>query len=209
MAYPILAIKTIPMKTLFLCALTFLSADSFAADIQTDQASGCQVSMSWIKPKEAVTWKGACLNGKAEGEGAFSASNGTMLAGEFKEGKPYNARGKELVSFNSGASTLTAVTYKNGEAFYTALPKTPTPAWMPAKNADCSVWNHNPKPEESVTWEGACVNGKAAGKGIASWFNRGVLSQTNEGEFIDGKWSGKGKLTDSDGRVFDGEFRDS
>ena len=80
---------------------------------------------------------------------------------------------------------------------------------MPAKNVECSVWNHNPKPEESVTWEGSCVNGKAAGKGIASWFNRGILTQTNEGEFVDGKWSGKGKLVDADGRVFDGEFRDS
>ncbi len=36
-------------------------------------------------------------------------------------------------------------------------------------NPSCVVWNANPQSNETVTWSGACVNGKAQGRGAKVW----------------------------------------
>ena len=36
-------------------------------------------------------------------------------------------------------------------------------------NPSCVVWNDYPQLNETVTWSGACVNGKAQGRGAQVW----------------------------------------
>ena len=44
-------------------------------------------------------------------------------------------------------------------------------------NPSCSVWNDNPQSNITVTWSGACVDGKAQGRGTQVW------RSLNEGEW--------------------------
>ncbi len=36
-------------------------------------------------------------------------------------------------------------------------------------NPACVVWNPYPQEQETVTWSGACANGKAQGRGTLVW----------------------------------------
>ena len=55
-------------------------------------------------------------------------------------------------------------------------------------NPSCSVWNAYTQPNVTVTWSGACVNGKAQGRGVLVW----AYGSRYEGEFRDGKCHGRG-----------------
>jgi hypothetical protein len=44
--------------------------------------------------------------------------------------------------------------------------------WIADANG-CRVWDPNPKPNETVTWTGPCVDGFAEGQGIVQWFQDG------------------------------------
>ena len=63
--------------------------------------------------------------------------------------------------------------------------------WMELSNRPgCYIWNHNSQPEETVTWSGACVDGKASGRGKVTWRHRkdGAWRTTSdEGEYSEGK----------------------
>lgn len=62
-----------------------------------------------------------------------------------------------------------------------------------ANQPECYRWNPNPAPEETVTWSGACVGGKASGKGKEVWRFR-----------EDGEWKtsgGEGELREGKTRV--------
>lgn len=69
--------------------------------------------------------------------------------------------------------------------------ETDTPCWMETINQPgCHMWNPYPAPEETVTWSGACVDGKASGKGKVFWrFREDGPWRTfrGEGELRDGK----------------------
>jgi hypothetical protein len=41
--------------------------------------------------------------------------------------------------------------------------------------------------EEAVAWSGSCANGRAEGRGIAQWSKSGAPSETDEGEWRDGR----------------------
>lgn len=43
----------------------------------------------------------------------------------------------------------------------------------------CKVWNPSPQPNESVTWSGECVDGKAHGNGILQWYQNRIESSQN------------------------------
>ncbi len=101
-------------------------------------------------------------------------------------------------------------------------------------NPSCSVWNPYPQPNETVTWSGACANGKAQGRGTEVWraledgewkeskytgemkdskqHGRGVSVGANgtryEGEWKNGKWHGRGVLVTASGDKFEGEWKD-
>jgi hypothetical protein len=96
----------------------------------------------------------------------------------------------------------------------------------------CKVWNLHPKPDETVSWTGACKAGIAEGPGVVQWMEgdapgtrfegtlvagresgAGTLEFQNgarfEGRFVDGTRSGKGVMTWPNGDRFQGEFRNN
>jgi hypothetical protein len=64
----------------------------------------------------------------------------------------------------------------------------------------CQVWDPNPQLEETVTWSGACANGRAEGTGSVTWVKSGAEIETDEGEWHGGMQSGKGVQTWPGGR---------
>ena len=68
--------------------------------------------------------------------------------------------------------------------------------WFPTDKPNCQVWNPNPSSEETASWSGACLSGKAHGKGSLTVYDNGKKSRYYEGEFQNGKWLGeKGSIT--------------
>lgn len=104
--------------------------------------------------------------------------------------------------------------------------------WQAVENlSDCAVWNPFPQARETVLWTGACLDGRANGRGVETWryYLQGVWREevyrgplvngrshgygAFDGVFGDyvGSWSngvfhGCGVLTLADGSVFEGEF---
>lgn len=78
-------------------------------------------------------------------------------------------------------------------------------------NPDCVVWNANPQEEETVTWSGACANGKAQGHGTALWrsVEDGEWKEIRyEGDYKDGNMYGRGSLVRANGDRYEGDFVD-
>ncbi len=78
-------------------------------------------------------------------------------------------------------------------------------------NPACVVWNDNPQEQETVTWSGACANGKAHGRGTEVWrhVEDGEWQEARyEGGMKDGKRDGRGKSTSENG-VYEGDWKDS
>jgi hypothetical protein len=71
----------------------------------------------------------------------------------------------------------------------------------------CKVSNPSPKPDESVAWSGACVDGYADGDGLLQWYVGGVLSTRYEGTLHAGLLSGRGKLTMPNGATYEGQWQ--
>jgi len=70
----------------------------------------------------------------------------------------------------------------------------------------CKVANPAPKPQESVVWNGQCVDGYADGKGVLQWYNDSQPNARYEGTLRRGQPSGRGKLTMPNGASYDGEW---
>jgi len=49
-----------------------------------------------------------------------------------------------------------------------------TSSWMTDKKTGCKFWNPKPRLNESISWSGECVNGKAHGIGILRWYINGI-----------------------------------
>jgi hypothetical protein len=81
-------------------------------------------------------------------------------------------------------------------------------AWVADAKSGCQVWNPNPQLEETVTWSGSCAAGRAQGHGTAQWVKGGTTSETDEGEWRDGRQIGKGTQSWATGR-YEGELADS
>ena len=80
-------------------------------------------------------------------------------------------------------------------------------AWVVDAKSDCQVWNPNPQLEETVTWSGSCANGRAEGVGTVQWLKGGVPSETDEGEWHEGRQINIGKQSWATGR-YKGELSD-
>lgn len=76
--------------------------------------------------------------------------------------------------------------------------------WL-ADKSGCRVWDASPQLQESVTWSGSCMNGRAEGHGIARWSKAGTPLETDQGEWQHGRQVGKGTQTWSGGR-YEGEL---
>lgn len=105
--------------------------------------------------------------------------------------------------------------------------------WL-ATNGGCLVWDEMRMPDETVTWSGACIDGKASGvgSGIFRYRENGIWKEQRyegalqggklngqatvssddtgrySGRFADGKRDGQGVEIDAKGNRFEGEFRD-
>ena len=80
-----------------------------------------------------------------------------------------------------------------------------TPCWLETENQPgCHVWNPMPEPNQTVTWSGICVEGKASGQGRL--VVGGTL--TYEGDWRDGKFHGRGTYTWRNGTRYEGDWRD-
>ena len=88
----------------------------------------------------------------------------------------------------------------------TAAPDLSRPLWLTAQNQPCKVWNPNPKPGETVTWSGGCIDGQASGSGRLVW--RGSYGQdTYVGQYQGGKRHGRGIFKWFSGARYEGEWR--
>jgi len=73
----------------------------------------------------------------------------------------------------------------------------------PANN--CKIWNPHPMAGETVRWSGNCVDGLAQGSGTLQWLRGGKLSETDRGEWKEGRQSGHGTQDWFTGR-YEGEL---
>jgi len=81
---------------------------------------------------------------------------------------------------------------KHIPAEVTELPvKTEVTHWV-STPGDCLIYSPNPIPNETVSWSGACVEGKASGPGELTWYLHGEATGVYAGEFSEGKPQGRG-----------------
>lgn len=84
--------------------------------------------------------------------------------------------------------------------------------WRKVENkANCSVWNANPRPNETVTWTGECVSGMAHGSGTKVWrsLKAGAWkTEKYEGEMRFGRNNGQGTYVWANGNKYDGGWKD-
>lgn len=133
-----------------------------------------------------------------------------------------------------GADSKNRPIYPGRTLSAAAEEKSPEPAWIKDPNG-CAVWSDDPQPNQTITWSGPCVNGKAHGRGAVQWFKDGEPRSRYEGEMLngkphgrgiytgeiwdtrfryegewrDGKWHGRGVITSTNGSRYEGEVRDS
>jgi len=86
--------------------------------------------------------------------------------------------------------------------------QTAQPGWIADARTGCRFWKAVPELDESISWNGACPNGIAQGRGIVQWFKDGKPDGRLEAEFRDGKEIGRGAFTPANGGRYDGAWRD-
>ena len=81
--------------------------------------------------------------------------------------------------------------------------------WFPTNKPNCQVWNPNPSSEETASWSGACLSGKAHGKGSTTWRwkeDGKFVLRFIEGEMIYGRRLGQVKITYENGDLYIGKL---
>ena len=58
--------------------------------------------------------------------------------------------------------------------------------WVTDQENQCQIWDSDPKTNQLISWSGECKNGKANGKGIASWYEGNNVVTTIQGIMKDG-----------------------
>ncbi len=79
--------------------------------------------------------------------------------------------------------------------------------WLQDKRG-CKFANPTPKPNESVTWSGACADGYMQGKGVLQFSADGKPGARYEGTLTKGRLTGRGVLRAPDGSTYDGDWVD-
>jgi len=80
--------------------------------------------------------------------------------------------------------------------------------WITDPQTGCRAWNSAPGVDETITWDGPCTDGYVDGKGVLRWFSKGVLTETDDGDFKKGKLDGHVVMTAPPDFRFEGQFRD-
>lgn len=70
----------------------------------------------------------------------------------------------------------------------------------------CQLWRRPLPAAATVTWSGACVDGKAQGRGVAQWQFNGIVWSRYEGEMQAGRHDGQGTLVSRFGVRYEGGF---
>ena len=84
------------------------------------------------------------------------------------------------------------------------------PRWQDAKDQNCSFYNLSPRARETISFEGECLDGKANGRGklVYRFFAQGKpKSDRFEGALIDGKNEGQGIYIWANGDSYEGNWR--
>ncbi len=108
------------------------------------------------------------------------------------------------------ALLLAALWFSGGALADDSAKKKIAPYWIKSQTG-CEIWNSQPEPNETVTWSGPCVNGKAHGRGRLVWYANGVktsLSRSvrfNRGKDVQSGYEDTTYFTE-DGK-FDGRYR--
>ena len=82
--------------------------------------------------------------------------------------------------------------------------------WLATEGrSDCWVWNPSPQPEETVSWDGRCVDGLISGKGSLIWrfFRNGrELISWQAGRYREGKEHGHFVYKNRSGKIWEGNY---
>jgi hypothetical protein len=78
--------------------------------------------------------------------------------------------------------------------------------WIKDTDKNCWAANPDPEPGESVAWTGECENGLVSGEGTLTWSIRGQVVGSDLGTFRKGELFGHGRITQTGGPSFEGEF---
>ena len=137
----------------------------------------------WKGRSRGVDWEGFFVADKPSGHWVFRYPNGKISTGSYSNGK---RRGDWVDRFAEG-SALEGRICRIGEEGYAC--------WMAVENRPgCYYWNSNLlSSEANPLWSGECADGKPDGKGVLSWRfrkNGKLLTNTDEGVFVDGKRRG-------------------
>ncbi len=84
-----------------------------------------------------------------------------------------------------------------------------TEQWIADSNTGCQIRNPRPLPGESVSWEGACKDGKADGPGTLRWHAKGKLFLTLEGVMEEGQCQRNCTVTTAAGYKYVGELQEN
>ena len=217
------------LRSVLFSALSLCSVVASAGDWTADPATGCTAWNPNPQPGETITWSGACVDGKASGEGTLTyVQNGaaaqTITCSSFVEGK---CSGKQKITLADGTTNegevssgswqgKLVVTKPNGDRFEWQF--------VDGKRDKKGVFSST----DGHRYEGDFDGIKRSGKGVYVWpdgtryegdfvdnkrTGKGTLTGSNgfryEGDFVDGSWSGKGIFTWSDGTRYEGDFVDN
>ena len=111
---------------------------------------------------------------------------------------------------NCGSSVVTAALVALvllGTGGVASAQSSPSIGYVLATNTGCKVGRPSVKADDSVTWQGKCMDGLASGPGVAQWSNAGKPTLRYEGSFEKGVLEGKGVMTGAEGDRYDGTYK--
>jgi hypothetical protein len=79
------------------------------------------------------------------------------------------------------------------------------PGWIMDPRNGCSVWNTEPQPDETLSWSGSCLDGKASGRGTAIFRTRSGSTRVN-GSMREGRLEGPATIIGADGTRIQAAF---
>lgn len=110
-----------------------------------------------IAYNSGATYNGSIKDGEFHGFGTYSESWGDTYSGNWTDG------------FRDGVGHFTSLDGGQVEGLWSRGRL--IGSWFATKNANCEVWwaGDGSDPIGEVSWDGACVNGRATGPGTVSW----------------------------------------
>jgi hypothetical protein len=78
--------------------------------------------------------------------------------------------------------------------------------WIADSRTGCKLWNPFPQANETLQWNGPCVDGLAHGAGIARWFLGGLPNGRAEGTWVAGRKMGRGISVLPNGVRIEGDY---